>query len=127
MDLEFVGRERELALVRDLVAQAGSGRGGLVLVRGELGIGKTTLLGRIEQYGRDAGFDVHSATCWEDSAPPCWPWTQLVRSVSADASGPVLEETRQALDLLVPRVGGPTTGRPTVDDSVRSGAASFAL
>jgi predicted ATPase len=50
----LVGRERELALIEDLLEHAGT-RGGALLVRGEAGIGKSVLLdeaaGRAEALG----------------------------------------------------------------------------
>lgn len=40
----FVGRDAELALVRDLAGRVAGGAGGVLLVTGEQGVGKTTLL-----------------------------------------------------------------------------------
>ena len=48
----LVGREREQFLLRDHLATARAGRGGLVLLGGEAGIGKTALA---EALAREAG------------------------------------------------------------------------
>ena len=39
----LIGRDRELAALREYLAAALGGRGGLVLLGGEVGIGKTAL------------------------------------------------------------------------------------
>ena len=44
--LPFVGRDAALAELDGVLAAAGQGRGALVLIRGEAGIGKTTLAAR---------------------------------------------------------------------------------
>jgi ATP/maltotriose-dependent transcriptional regulator MalT len=43
MTVDIVGRDRELAQLRDWGAEAVTGQGRLVLIRGEAGVGKTTL------------------------------------------------------------------------------------
>lgn len=61
----FVGREPELAVLREVWAAAASGRPCLVLVVGEAGIGKTTLVGRLLDEARDGAAIVLQARCYE--------------------------------------------------------------
>jgi len=48
------GRERELALVEDLINRVGS-KGGAIVVRGEAGIGKSSLLAEVAAHAREHG------------------------------------------------------------------------
>ncbi|GAA4551542.1 ATP-binding protein [Pseudonocardia xishanensis] len=54
---DVVGRAGELARIGSAVADAAAGRGGLLLVAEEPGIGETTLLGVAADRARAAGFD----------------------------------------------------------------------
>ena len=69
----FVGREGELAaLTADLDAAAG--RGGVVLVGGEAGIGKTRLAEELAVQATARGALVLWGRCWEgEGAPVFWP------------------------------------------------------
>jgi len=81
----FVGRERELGELRHALTEAESGRGSVVAVTGEAGIGKTRLLQEVAQAAAARGSSVHSGRCWEEGgAPAYWPWIQVVRSVGGD-------------------------------------------
>ena len=56
--------------------------GGLVLVTGEPGIGKTTLVTSAAREARQRGALVLGAACWDsDSAPGYWPWVQVLRGL----------------------------------------------
>src|SRR5688572_27961605 len=82
MSAALIGRAHPSALLRDEVARAMAGHGGLVLVAGEPGIGKTSLLTAAMAQARAAGALVVAGTCWDgDSAPGFWPWTQVLRAI----------------------------------------------
>ena len=49
---EFIGRERELAELHSLLDETNRGTGGIALVAGEPGIGKTFLLSQVKEYAR---------------------------------------------------------------------------
>ncbi len=51
----FVGRERELARLRAAFDEAHAGRGGIVMLVGEPGIGKTRTAQELETYARLRG------------------------------------------------------------------------
>jgi tetratricopeptide (TPR) repeat protein len=87
----FVGRDRELA---DLVAaldDAIAGRVRLLLIAGEPGIGKTWLAEHLAEHAAKRGARVLWVRCWEaGSAPPFWPWAQLLRALAEDLDDQVL-------------------------------------
>jgi DNA-binding CsgD family transcriptional regulator/tetratricopeptide (TPR) repeat protein len=57
----LLGRDRELALIRELCARAASGQGGGLLIEGPAGIGKTSLLHAARELGDDAGLELAGA------------------------------------------------------------------
>ena len=82
----FVGRERELDLLREAVDGALGGRGSLQLVVGEPGIGKTRAAEELATYASVSGARVYWGRCREDEgAPAYWPWVQAIRSYARDA------------------------------------------
>ena len=90
MTTPFVGRAGELAaLTADLDAAVG-GRGGVVLVAGEPGIGKTRLSEELAARAAARGAVVLWGRCWEGAgAPSFWPWVQVVRGyVQVQAGDP---------------------------------------
>jgi tetratricopeptide (TPR) repeat protein len=88
----FVGRERELAELRTGLADVTSGRGrvgGMFLISGEPGIGKTRLADELAGEAASRGMRVVWGRCWEGGgAPAYWPWIQVIRGClnSADAA-----------------------------------------
>jgi DNA-binding SARP family transcriptional activator len=82
----FVGRERELARLVATLEDALAGRGRLVLVAGEPGIGKSRLNDELIAKARARGARVLIGRCWEaGGAPAYWPWVQSLRPYLREA------------------------------------------
>jgi tetratricopeptide (TPR) repeat protein len=74
-----------MADLRAALAEAAAGRGDLVLLTGEPGIGKTRLAATVGELAAADGYRVAWARGWDGGgAPAFWPWVQIVRAVSAD-------------------------------------------
>ncbi|QFY13550.1 AAA family ATPase [Nonomuraea phyllanthi] len=79
---ELIGREHPAALMRAEIARVVGSHGGLVLVTGEAGIGKTTLVTSAAGEARRQGALVVGGACWDSgSAPGYWPWVQVIRAL----------------------------------------------
>ncbi len=77
----FVGREREMDVLRGALEDALAGRGRLVLLVGEPGIGKTRTAEELVTYARLRKAQVLWGRCYEgDGAPAYWPWVQAIRT-----------------------------------------------
>jgi predicted ATPase/DNA-binding SARP family transcriptional activator len=77
----LVGREREMNALLTGLEQALAGRGGLFLLAGEPGIGKSRLSDELARHARDRGAEVLFGRCWEaGGAPAYWPWVQALRA-----------------------------------------------
>ncbi|MGW3787110.1 ATP-binding protein [Micromonospora chokoriensis] len=82
----IIGRDHPVGLLRAEMDRATTSHGGLVLVTGEPGIGKTTLVTAAAREARQRGALVLGAACWDsDSAPGYWPWVQVLRGLRRSA------------------------------------------
>ncbi|HXJ27193.1 MAG TPA: AAA family ATPase, partial [Streptosporangiaceae bacterium] len=81
-----VGRDDVLAQLRFAAEEAVTGRGEFILLTGEAGIGKTTMLSEAARYAESRGIRVAWGFCGpDDSAPAYWPWAQVTRELCPQA------------------------------------------
>lgn len=82
MTRAILGREAWVSRLHSEVDRTVAAHGGLVLIAGEAGIGKTTLVGSVIQHAREVGALVAVGTCSPAAgAPALWPWTQIMRGL----------------------------------------------
>ena len=87
-DDRIVGRERERDGLRSELARALSGRGRLVLVSGEAGIGKTTLIDDLASAATARGCVVLTGHAYDLSVTPAYgPWVELLLRYPANGDG----------------------------------------
>ena len=104
--------------LRDALARAGSGSGGVSLVSGDPGIGKTRTLQELAGFAEASNVQVHWARCPEDrGAPPYWPWSQIIRSIVAGNVDSLLDTVPYPEHL---RSIAPGVAIRTVDDDIAS-------
>ncbi|MHB8644498.1 MAG: ATP-binding protein, partial [Thermomicrobiales bacterium] len=88
---QLAGRERELGLLRDKLAAAKDGKGGLVLIGGEAGVGKTTLADAVLREAAGQGFAVLEGHCFDlAETPPYGPFIDLFARFQPSLSSPPL-------------------------------------
>src|SRR5215467_16065079 len=82
---ELVGRRLITGTLRSAVDAATAGAGGVVLLTGEAGMGKTALASEAVAYAKARGALAVWGTCWDgDGAPGFWPWIQVMRGLAGD-------------------------------------------
>jgi DNA-binding SARP family transcriptional activator len=120
----FVGRAEELATLDDALDRAMAGRGGVVLLAGEPGIGKSRLADELTGRAQARGARILLGRCWEaGGAPAYWPWVQSLRVYVREAEPETLRAGlgAGAADLvpLLPELRElfPDLGEPAAQES----------
>jgi predicted ATPase len=76
-----IGREAELKLLTRHLEEAMAGRGSIVLIGGEPGIGKTHLVTALSEHAALRGALVRTGHCYEgEGAPPYSPYIEFLEA-----------------------------------------------
>ena len=127
----LVGRGRELAQLERALDGARAGRGGLVVLTGEPGIGKTALAREFVEHASASGAAWAWGSCWDGGgAPAYWPWVQVGRTLARRADRAGLREALGAagpwIAGLLPELGD-MLGAPALPSELDSDQARFRL
>src|SRR5262245_60814 len=128
----FVGREGELRLLESELADASAGRGRLVAIAGDPGIGKTRVMEEfIARAALPTGRVVWGPCPEHPGAPPYWPWQQAIRA-HAESNDPTTVASQlgaEAADIarLVPALRRHVSGREDGAPAVESDEWRFRL
>ncbi|MEE9234489.1 MAG: AAA family ATPase, partial [Candidatus Acidoferrales bacterium] len=100
----FVGRQQEMGDLKAALEDALSGRGRLVTLVGEPGIGKSRTAQELATYAGLRHAQVLWGRCYEgEGAPPYWPWVQAIRSYVQDRDA---EELRSEMGAGAADIAG---------------------
>jgi hypothetical protein len=126
-DQLLIGREREQAQLRAWAADALAGRGSLVLLAGEAGVGKTTLARRALA---GSGLEVLEGVGVQGGTSAFGPVVEVLRAhLRIEGGGPLVEGPLAAhLALLLPELGPPAAegDRATLFEAIRLALAAIA-
>ena len=114
----LVGREAELAELRERLQQSKQGRGGAMLVGGESGVGKSRILSELRTLALVHGFWVAEGQSVTEGGSYYQEWLQLLRSLClrvevSDSEAAVLKPMLSDIEeLLFRRVADPPPIKP---------------
>jgi DNA-binding SARP family transcriptional activator len=109
----FVGRTAELSALHADCAAAAGGCGGLVLIYGEAGVGKSALVRRLASTVSRQGWRSAIGRCSHgEGAPAGWPWAEVLGALVTAHPPPA--ELAEALHRLLTHGSAPVPGDPAV-------------
>jgi adenylate cyclase len=105
----LVGRDRELAEIGHVLESLTCGRGGIVTVTGEPGVGKSRLSEAVEARADELGIRWLQTRCLSYGASLAyWPYAELVRSIVGIGSEDESEQSQRRLADTLERAGAAT-------------------
>lgn len=112
----LIGREREIALLRERLAALDRGNGAAVVITGEAGLGKSRLVAELRAIrdarpqGRIDWFESRAISYGQSI--PYYPWRQLGRQMIGAADMDAAPVVRQKLRDFIARAGLPADNLP---------------
>jgi DNA-binding CsgD family transcriptional regulator len=104
----LVGRERELDTLQAALQAALHGHGAFVVIGGEAGIGKTTLVRQVVAQAAALGASVLSGGCYDlELTPPYGPWRELLRTAAQVDGQALLDRMGGVEDAAAAQAGLP--------------------
>src|SRR5687768_508435 len=83
--MPLFGRAEHFAVAEKAIEDARAGRGGVLVVSGEPGIGKSALARTLASEAEARGARVGFGRAWEvGGAPAYWPWSQALSDLGLD-------------------------------------------
>lgn len=130
-----IGREVEFGTLAAGWQRVQAGRGEMLFVTGEPGVGKSLLVSSLTTRVREAGFGAVVGRCSETAgAPAFWPWVQILRGILDEVADDELERVLGAHapalaqfvpelkerwpDLRSPNLGDAATARFELYDAI---------
>jgi pimeloyl-ACP methyl ester carboxylesterase len=109
---EMVGRDKDLDQLKELLQDAINGKGGIALVSGEAGIGKTRLVKEFEVYARSLEAKVLNGRCLYESPTPFLPFREALRDVFQVSKSDSLSVQQRKIKKIV------TTSAPHSEEAI---------
>lgn len=123
-----IGRTTELRSVQRRIDAVASGRGSVVFVAGEPGIGKSTFASEIAHEAARRGITTAWGRCREvRGAPAMWPWVHALTALGLHDRATIEAVTGPAAGDVALVLGGQITEQPDDRDSGASASRRFRL
>lgn len=99
--MHVVGREHPTEWCRTAWADADTGHGSVLLLTGDAGIGKSTLVQQLADHVAPTGAVIRWGAAWEGTPSPLGPWLDVLRSPGDDPCAALGEQlSRATADVL---------------------------